>query len=257
MKIDGLGSDERVFGSFGPGAPRDVLADLLDGTAYNLVLLGDLSNGAPRELILSPATHAGAAAPSPAPQVNADEASNEQESVEVATTTAGAAGTRNNAAPHTRGENSAAIIRAVAAHAPRPGRNPAARATACAAGLTAAVGTVKLSAQSSRGKRWGRKAGGEVRASFTKEGPKSSTPGSNLNHLRLRLCALCRRQPSMETQDIKQGLAAHIAQHHTEREGGDRRTKHHQHTYFIFHNGPSNPEFWLAHRASFAHSRCR
>ena len=83
MKIDGLGSDERVFGSFGPGAPRDVLADLLDGTAYNLVLLGDLSNGAPRELILSPATHAGAAAPSPAPQVNADEASNEQESVEV------------------------------------------------------------------------------------------------------------------------------------------------------------------------------
>ncbi len=83
MKIDGLGTDERVFGSFGPGAPRDVLADLLDGTAYNLVLLGDLSNGAPRELILSPATHAGAAAPSPAPQVNADEASNEQESVEV------------------------------------------------------------------------------------------------------------------------------------------------------------------------------
>ncbi len=83
MKIDGLGSDERVFGSFGPGAPRDVLADLLDGTAYNLVLLGDLSNGAPRELILSPATHSGATVPSPAPQASADEASNEQESVEV------------------------------------------------------------------------------------------------------------------------------------------------------------------------------
>jgi hypothetical protein len=83
MKIDGLGTDERVFGSFGPGAPRDVLADLLDGTAYNLVLLGDLSNGAPRELILSPATHAAATVPSPAPQANADEASNDQESVEV------------------------------------------------------------------------------------------------------------------------------------------------------------------------------
>ena len=255
MKIDGLGSDERVFGSFGPGPPRDVLADLLDGTAYNLVLLGDLSNGAPRELILSPATHAGAAAPSPAPQVNADEASNEQESVEAAaTTTAGAAGARNNAAPYARSENSAAIVRAVAAHAPRPGRrNPAARATACAAGRHAAVGTENYPHNS---KRWGEKAGGSVRASFTKEGPKSSTPGSNLYHLRLRLCALCRRHPSMETQDSKQGLAAHIAQHHTEREGGDRRTKHHQHTYFIFHNGPSNPEFWLAHRASFAHSRC-
>jgi hypothetical protein len=59
MRITGLGNDERVFGTFGPGAPRDVLADLLNGTAYNLVLLGDLSNGAPRELILSPATHGG------------------------------------------------------------------------------------------------------------------------------------------------------------------------------------------------------
>ena len=57
MQITGLGNDERVFGNFGPGAPRDVLADLLNGTAYNQVLLGDLSNGAPRELILTPATH--------------------------------------------------------------------------------------------------------------------------------------------------------------------------------------------------------
>ncbi len=74
MKIEGLGGDERVFGNFGPGAPRDVLADLLVGTAYNQVLLGDLSNGAPRELILTPTTRggAGAPAPSPAPQVNAN-----------------------------------------------------------------------------------------------------------------------------------------------------------------------------------------
>ncbi len=56
MQVEGLGSDERVFGTFGPGSPRDVLADLLNGTAYNLVLLGDLSNGAPRELILTPTT---------------------------------------------------------------------------------------------------------------------------------------------------------------------------------------------------------
>jgi hypothetical protein len=83
MKVEGLGGDERVFGSFGPGAPRDVLADLLDGTAYNLVLLGDLNNGAPRELILTPATHGGGAIPSAAPQVNPDEASNDQESADV------------------------------------------------------------------------------------------------------------------------------------------------------------------------------
>jgi hypothetical protein len=85
MKIEGLGGDERVFGNFGPGAPRDVLADLLVGTAYNQVLLGDLSNGAPRELILSPATRGGAPAPSPAPQANAnvDDGNNEPEAVET------------------------------------------------------------------------------------------------------------------------------------------------------------------------------
>ena len=83
MKVEGLGADERVFGNFGPGAPRDVIAELLDGTAYNLVLLGDLSNGAPRELILSPATRGGTAVASAAPQANADDASNDQEPADV------------------------------------------------------------------------------------------------------------------------------------------------------------------------------
>lgn len=83
MKVEGLGGDERVFGNFGPGAPRDVLADLLDGTAYNLVLLGDLSDGVPRELILSPATHGGTAVAAVAPQANAEDASNEQETADV------------------------------------------------------------------------------------------------------------------------------------------------------------------------------
>ena len=79
MQIEGLSGDERVFGTFGPGAPRDVLADLLNGTAYNLVLLGDLGDGAPRQLILTPATHAGAAPPPPAATTTIDEAANEPE----------------------------------------------------------------------------------------------------------------------------------------------------------------------------------
>jgi hypothetical protein len=85
MQVEGLGGDERVFGTFGPGVPRDVLADLLNGTAYNLVLLGDLSNGAPRELILTPSTRGGGAAPvAPGPQVNPDEpVSNDQESTDA------------------------------------------------------------------------------------------------------------------------------------------------------------------------------
>ncbi|MGA9720541.1 MAG: hypothetical protein WBQ79_19840 [Acidobacteriaceae bacterium] len=53
MQLDGLGGDERVFGSFGPAAPREVLTALLDGTSYNVVMVGDLPNGAPRELLLT------------------------------------------------------------------------------------------------------------------------------------------------------------------------------------------------------------
>jgi hypothetical protein len=84
MQVDGLGSDERVFGTFGPGAPRDVLADLLNGTAYNLVLLGDLTNGAPRELILTPTSRAGGTPAATASDVNPDEAvSSDQETADA------------------------------------------------------------------------------------------------------------------------------------------------------------------------------
>ena len=59
MKLDGLGGDERVFGSFGPGAPREVLTSLLNGTSYNVMMVGDLPNGAPRELLLTSRTAGG------------------------------------------------------------------------------------------------------------------------------------------------------------------------------------------------------
>jgi hypothetical protein len=81
MKVEGLAGDERVFGTFGPGAPRDVIAELLDGTSYNVAIIGDLDNGAPRELVLTPTSH-GAATPAPAPQANSDDA-NDQESQDV------------------------------------------------------------------------------------------------------------------------------------------------------------------------------
>jgi hypothetical protein len=63
MKLDGLGGDERVFGSFGPGAPREVLTALLNGTAYNVVMVGDLPSGAPRELLLTRRASGGAQPP--------------------------------------------------------------------------------------------------------------------------------------------------------------------------------------------------
>ena len=73
MKIDGLqttgSADPRVFGSYGPGAPRDVLSDLLNGAGYNVVMLGSTPAGTPREMALS--LRASAGVPNPAPRPSA------------------------------------------------------------------------------------------------------------------------------------------------------------------------------------------
>jgi hypothetical protein len=52
-KIEGMGADQRVFGTYGPGAVRDVLSELLDGSGYNVLMVGDLGQGTPRQIILS------------------------------------------------------------------------------------------------------------------------------------------------------------------------------------------------------------
>jgi hypothetical protein len=52
-KIEGLNSDERVFGAYGPGQARDVLSQLLHGSGYNVLLIGDQGQGTPREIVLS------------------------------------------------------------------------------------------------------------------------------------------------------------------------------------------------------------
>jgi hypothetical protein len=53
MKITGGVIDERVFGQYGPAAPPQILADLLDGTSSNMILVHGDGN-APAELILTP-----------------------------------------------------------------------------------------------------------------------------------------------------------------------------------------------------------
>jgi len=62
VKVEGLGSDLRIFGSYGPGPARDVLAQLLDGSGYNMLMIGDQGQGTPREVLLSAQPH-GAAPP--------------------------------------------------------------------------------------------------------------------------------------------------------------------------------------------------
>jgi hypothetical protein len=69
MKIRGLragNADQRVFGTYGPGTPRNVLSELLNGSGYNVLMLGTTSSGVPRELALSARPAGGV--PNPTPQ---------------------------------------------------------------------------------------------------------------------------------------------------------------------------------------------
>ena len=51
--VDGVSKDERIFGTFGPAPARDVLAQLLQGTGYNILMVGDQGQGVPRQIILT------------------------------------------------------------------------------------------------------------------------------------------------------------------------------------------------------------
>lgn len=63
-KIEGMSADERVFGDYGPGQAREVLAQLLHGSGYNFLMLGDQGQGTPLEVVLSP-HKANSAGPNP------------------------------------------------------------------------------------------------------------------------------------------------------------------------------------------------
>jgi hypothetical protein len=56
MAVDGLNRDQRIFGTYGPGDPHEVLGALLDGTGYNVLMFGQTAAGAPRQLTLSQRT---------------------------------------------------------------------------------------------------------------------------------------------------------------------------------------------------------
>lgn len=69
-KVTGFGPDQRIFGVYGPGPARDVLSQILHGTNYNVLMLGDQGQGAPREVVLSARNSAPNRAGSPQPQQN-------------------------------------------------------------------------------------------------------------------------------------------------------------------------------------------
>ena len=77
--VEGFDADQRVFGAYGPGTARDVLSQLLQGSGYNVVMIGEQGQGTPREIVLT-LRHAGTAtaAVNPAPARDEDSDTDEQ-----------------------------------------------------------------------------------------------------------------------------------------------------------------------------------
>jgi len=59
-QIEGLNADQRIFGVYGPGQPREIIVQLLEGTGYNLVMVGAHGNGTPLQIVLSKRAKGGA-----------------------------------------------------------------------------------------------------------------------------------------------------------------------------------------------------
>jgi len=57
LKVEGLSggssSEQRIYGNYGPAAARDVLSQLLVGSGYNVLMIGDSGEGTPRVLVLT------------------------------------------------------------------------------------------------------------------------------------------------------------------------------------------------------------
>jgi len=71
-KVEGLDTDERVFGTYGPGPAKDVISQLLQGTGYNVLMIGDQGQGTPRQIVLS-SRHGGAAQPAATAATDSDD----------------------------------------------------------------------------------------------------------------------------------------------------------------------------------------
>ncbi len=75
MTIDGFQKDQRVFGVYGPGDPRDILSELLDGAGYNFLMVGQTDAGVPREIVLTARTNAPLSPPQAISRAEEDEES--------------------------------------------------------------------------------------------------------------------------------------------------------------------------------------
>ncbi len=77
VKVEGMSntpSNDRIYGSYGPAPAREVLSSLLEGSGYNVLMIGDQGEGTPRELVLtSKAVRSSSASQSAQPNHSAEE----------------------------------------------------------------------------------------------------------------------------------------------------------------------------------------
>jgi hypothetical protein len=80
MSADPHTMDQRIYGTYGPGPARDVLKQLLDGSGFNVLLIGDRGQGTPRRIVLSPQSGGGMpnTAHNTAPQPSTDDNDSDQ-----------------------------------------------------------------------------------------------------------------------------------------------------------------------------------
>jgi DNA segregation ATPase FtsK/SpoIIIE-like protein len=76
-RLTGVTSDQRVFGIYGPGQARDVLSQLLQGSGYNVIMIGDQGEGTPRQILLSMRQSGAASATPKANQTNNEDEEDE------------------------------------------------------------------------------------------------------------------------------------------------------------------------------------
>lgn len=76
VQLQGLNQDERIFGKYGPGPAREVLSRLLEGSGYNVLMIGGQGDEPPQQIIL---TKSAGASPQPAsaPSANSDDDADE------------------------------------------------------------------------------------------------------------------------------------------------------------------------------------
>jgi hypothetical protein len=73
MKLEGFSQDQRIFGSYGPGDAHEVLLALLEGSGYNVMMVGQTATGVPIELTLTQRGAAMGQASTPGAKPNGEE----------------------------------------------------------------------------------------------------------------------------------------------------------------------------------------